>query len=1179
MNKLTPHQSEALDFNSHISLTANAGSGKTFVFAKRFVEIILSENVYLQNIIAITFTDKAAGELNRKIAREIEERMTYEKEKNKLRKLKYIRQRLVSANISTIHSFCIDLLKEYSPEAGLDANFVPIDARVAEDLLDLSIDESINDFIIDPELFEIYKYFVRLFGSKKFFRKQLVSLIEKRKTIIQLSENIYSLPDEKIAGYFTDLFKQEFEQIFNEPIKELLKSVKRINNNVLLNDPKNKIADEINIILGELEVSNDAFGKYSLLTKLGEQLLTKNHDVRKRDYARKDIAGELYEEISGTEKFYKDFRNFSFDEKEGVDRELIKLGKYFLQVFFLIEKKYTEKKTSRGYLDFEDILLHTVKLTSQKNVVNKLSEKYKYIMIDEYQDTNDVQYNIFMPILDNLKKGNLFVVGDEKQSIYMFRDADISVYQKTQDDLTAGSSDGRLLKLPHSFRMYPAIAAFTNKLFRNLFYDPKPIFNEVSHSELICAKESLSDGGIEFLVCDPENNVEEKDLLIGKMIELYLAKKDEGFSFGDIAVLCRKRNNFRELEIIMTENNIPYVVIGGRGFYQQQIVGDIYNYLSFLMDQKNDSALIGILRSPFFLFSDANLYDLSREEGRTYFDKLKKYVTSKKYFGNVLSILNDHIVLSATHEISALIRTILVDTGYWNMISCSDDSSRKIKNLEKLISLAANFSSQSFVTLYDFIRYLEHAIINIEDEGQALPEENIDAVKLMTIHQAKGLEFRAVFLYNCHEYGRETKLIAKHIETDKKYGILSKVYPGNKYFDEPLSAPIVALYNYVSGKRQLAELKRLLYVAVTRAVEYLFISGEMSENYREDSFMGLLKKGLTLDFSKDHYNTSELLQFMINSEGEYKLSDRTIELNIPIIKMIAGSLSLPDRKNNFENVRREINFSKINDSISNEIISATKISVFNQCPVKYQLTYELGYSDLATLVKTDVNTFDYKFKEDEETSGYGDLKGRIVHEILDIEPQFQNIEKEVDRILAKELSAIHINVQKEDIKKEIVVLLNKYYKSSTFIELQKFTRYYNEYEIYTSEKDFYLYGIIDKLIPGDDRIIIIDYKTDRIPAEEITNRGENYLPQLMFYANILRKKYSACKTFELRIIFLNHPEKVFSRTVSEKELSEFNDRIYEIVASIRNNNYTPNKNHCYNCQYSVGKGICIKEKL
>ena len=178
MNLLTPYQSKALNYKKHISLTANAGSGKTFVLSKRYLEIAVNENLPLRNIAAITFTDKAAGELYQKIAKEIEARIKDAKEKSSIEQLELIRRQLVSANISTIHSFCIDILREHPVEAGIDANFTPIDEIFADEMIELSVEEVIKSSLENSTDENKLKYLIRFFSSKFILSKFLRCLID-----------------------------------------------------------------------------------------------------------------------------------------------------------------------------------------------------------------------------------------------------------------------------------------------------------------------------------------------------------------------------------------------------------------------------------------------------------------------------------------------------------------------------------------------------------------------------------------------------------------------------------------------------------------------------------------------------------------------------------------------------------------------------------------------------------------------------------------------------------------------------------------------------------------------------------------------------------------------------------------------------------------------------------------
>ncbi|HRI48337.1 MAG TPA: UvrD-helicase domain-containing protein, partial [Ignavibacteriaceae bacterium] len=184
MTTFTKHQLEALNTNAHISLTANAGSGKTFVLKERFLKIVLELGVPLREIVAITFTKKAASELYKKIAELIDSRINDIKYKNERGKLEEIRRQLISANISTIDSFCVNILKEFPVEAGIDANFSPIDETLTTELLELSVEETIKRHLNRPDLEKSLKELIRVFGSVSVVKKQITSLVRKRKILL-----------------------------------------------------------------------------------------------------------------------------------------------------------------------------------------------------------------------------------------------------------------------------------------------------------------------------------------------------------------------------------------------------------------------------------------------------------------------------------------------------------------------------------------------------------------------------------------------------------------------------------------------------------------------------------------------------------------------------------------------------------------------------------------------------------------------------------------------------------------------------------------------------------------------------------------------------------------------------------------------------------------------------------
>jgi hypothetical protein len=276
----------------------------------------------------------------------------------------------------------------------------------------------------------------------------------------------------------------------------------------------------------------------------------------------------------------------------------------------------------------------------------------------------------------------------------------------------------------------------------------------------------------------------------------------------------------------------------------------------------------------------------------------------------------------------------------------------------------------------------------------------------------------------------------------------------------------------------------------------------------------------------------------------------------------------------------------IEDKTEEEIISATKLAVYTQCPLKYQLTYELGYSDINSifeLTKSEGEPADFEFQinenDDDEYTSHSDVRGRIIHKILDEGIEEVKLSERVSLLL--ELDLFNSGITKkafEPLKNSILNNLQHYYNSQTSKDLSKFDKYKNEHEIYLKLEDFYLYGIIDKLIFDNRKILIVDYKTDNIKEEEISSRGELYLSQLKFYSVLVNEIYDPIE-IELRIVFTKFPDINFSKMIANKEVIEFRDYIKNVVKTIRNNNYPPNLDHCMKCHYAVDGKNCVKALL
>ncbi len=1210
MTSLTPHQKAALQFDNHISLTANAGSGKTFVLSRRYIEIVLRENISLRNIAAITFTDKAASELYKKIANQIEERLKQAKDKKAAAKLENMRRQLVSANISTIHSFCIDILREYPVEAGLDANFSPIDEQLSTELIELSVDETIKAAIQNEHDETNFKKLIRFFASKSLFTGEIISLIKNRKNVLKIEDEIYQGGVEKTAEFFAGKFKELIPAVLLKEDAEIINTISDINEAVLNSKPDNSTALEVIPLIKNIIGETDNSRRLTIYSEIKNIIATQKNTLKIREYLGK-LKDEYSIETELLERFFSDLDSLNLPENTTeIETELACYGYSILYFFKKALERYLNKKKENGFLDYEDILLFTQDVLSREDVRQSLSEKYKYIMIDEYQDTNEIQYNIFLPILDKLKKGNLFVVGDEKQSIYMFRDAELEVFNRTKHDIAGKSGDQFLLTLPDSFRMAPVISLFTNLLFKKLFAEPDLLYNEVEHNDIVCARSDEVKGKIEILISSPDvkeslNGDEDADEgdseaenVAKRIMKLCDNDFSDNFGWNNIAILCRKRKAFAGLEKAFVKYKIPFTILGGKGFYQRQSIYDIFNYFSFLLDDKNDTALIGVLRSPFFSIPDSKIFEISLARGKSYWEKLLDFAKKNPELKLITEILKTNSELANSYDITALLRKILNESDLLVTLSSKPNGVQETANINKLIKLTINFVSQGFKTLYDYVTFLRESIEKTEDEAQAVMPEETDSVKIMTIHQSKGLEFKAVFLYKCDDKSGNSSIKAKSFSVNKGLGLLTKVPVNENYFSEYEAAPIVGLANIISKRKNAAENKRMFYVAVTRAVDYLFISAgaKKDHKYAPNSFMDMLKCGLNIDFTSDEYRIRAPLKYLKVENGDYKTIETQLDLFVPIIKNIEGNI-VNDAFAVVES-RKELSIGTIQDMTEGEIISATKVAIFNQCPVKYQLTYEFGFGDFfrdyrnwllkkkkPPKIKSEYEYNGNEKKAIEENSelksgsnlkNYGDLKGRIVHELLDKQNDKKNIKNEVRALIHIELSEFEKNGKiEEELLENISADLIKYFESNEYKKIIAYKDFQNEYEIYVQETDFYLYGIIDKIIFDQKKIIIIDYKTDDVTVEELNKKSGAYLTQLTFYAYIVSKLYPDINEIEIRLIFIKHPQNVIAQKIGNEELDVLKDVIYKMTKLTRTKNYTPVLEHCSSCYFALNR-TCIK---
>jgi len=413
------------------------------------------------------------------------------------------------------------------------------------------------------------------------------------------------------------------------------------------------------------------------------------------------------------------------------------------------------------------------------------------------------------------------------------------------------------------------------------------------------------------------------------------------------------------------------------------------------------------------------------------------------------------------------------------------------------------------------------------------------------------------------------------------------------YFCEYKSVPLISIRDYIESKKELAEIKRLFYVGVTRAKKYLFLSATLKKNnkFNPSSFMGLLIDGLNINIDLNEFLIEDDLKFLRKENNSYKNVKKLYKTIIPIINEV--DLSEVKKSNIDEQIGTKIFLLKIiEDTSIGEIISATKVASYSQCPLKYKFIYKYGYSNLYDDFRSFRNKNYYKNTfndnvgqedirngdevESSQIKNASSIKGQLIHKVLQNEISNDNLEKYIDNEFAvTNPNFFESKKTKELFSKTILEMLNGFYHSSEYKYLRNYSRYKNETEIYLNEKDYFLYGIIDKLIITDDRIIIVDYKTDDIEKKLIENRAKYYLNQLNFYVYIVSKLHKEFDEIEIRLVFLKFPDNPFVINYNRKNIEGIRKNILIMIKGILREEYPKNLSHCYECNFSINSRCIV----
>lgn len=846
-------------------------------------------------------------------------------------------------------------------------------------------------------------------------------------------------------------------------------------------------------------------------------------------------------------------------------------------------KRYEEQKLRSFSVDFDDLLMKTARLLSENPAIQSyLAKRFRYFLIDEFQDTNPLQWEIVRKICGNERGGinlnKIFIVGDPKQSIYGFRDADVRIFVAACEELNrqfAQTNHKAEVLMNKNYRARPCLIDFTNYLFSNLMAAENNSATEtyaMKYQPLSFSRQLEDEfpGGVEFLLNTGEDSPykikNKKESKYQKETELIAARINEivnginipvKFSYKDIAILLRWKTHLNELEATLRRYKIPYVSVGGIGFYSRQEVWDIYNLMRFLLDQNDDIALAGILRSPFFAFDDNLLYKIAQagRRERTLWERLNAYqevapelflsAVEKENIYFALETLTTLIGKAAQADVATLIEDALERTGYLASASTALNSKYILANIEKTLSLA-----QSGDSLAELAERLKPFIDQRIRESEAQPElTEEDAVSIMTVHQAKGREFPVVFLpfldWQFFKPRGDEKI---YIDTEFFAGFKIRLPLDKMKFTE---SSFYRICKEKEEQRFIEEEKRLLYVGITRAMDYLVLSA--TYKFKGENPPGK-KSGKSEAKSPFDWLTQRMkLNNAVIDAGRLTFTEAGRQWEIPVRTEIKPMEAAKEEQLRCKEeplmplpkVEQLRGFLSPISPLAEEIhISLSEIEELKEAGVGLRQRKLCGIN--REIIREKLLTAEDKPRE------LAMLRGSIVHKCLEL--LVANPQVNVEKIMQNEIS-LHPELseqERSDLYTSVLRLVEKFRRSDSLKELESARKKFVElpFKVKLAE-NIIVSGKIDLLYQSEEDLWqLMDFKTDSLEGINGSLKEyaqQNYGQQLLCYALFMWRAFPQQRFYPTALYFITADELVkFTYNASQLEQEERNliDKIF-----------------------------------
>jgi ATP-dependent helicase/nuclease subunit A len=834
--------------SSSVALAAGAGCGKTTVLTERFLaEIDGGEGRALRSLAVMTFTEKAARELRQRIRTRCRVKLAAGSDPDWWTT---VLRALEAAPIGTFHEFCGQVLRGRATALRVDPEFEVLDDVVAGALREQAVGSAIRRLLSgnDPDLLALaIPHTLR--GLREMLEKTLASRAPDE------VDPLRDLEPPQIVARWEVAWKRRGRPASLARLGPALRGCHRALAPLVEVGPKlTNLRAEVMEAIGDVET----LGRDADLERL--RTAAKIATLRgKNDWPDADVKERVraaFETLRAAIKTVRD--RLAWDD--AVTLESAEETARFARVASEARAEYDRLKARRRGLDFADLIVLT--RDALRDLASPPGEPDEdpaeiepatidFVLVDEFQDTDEVQSDILRLLArDGFQDGRMFVVGDAKQSIYRFRGAEPAIFGRWREEF---HEEGRL-RLSENFRTVPRVIDFANALFADSFADPGAVADPAAVRLLARRGDHAEAPAVHFFWVPPDEpegdekpaklSVQECRRREADALARWLRRRlDAGWTIvdratrqprpahaGDVAVLLRAMTDVWPYEQALADQGFEYHTIGGSAFYSQQEILDVVNLLSIVEDPLDEVALAGCLRGPFFALSDEALFWLAGAGG------LARGLEAAADLANLadddrdgaaravelltrLRGMKDHVPMAD------LLSRAIDESGFSAALACEFLGARKLANVRKLIETAREFDRRGGFGLADFVgRLRAFADDPPREEQAATTEEDSPSVRVMTVHQAKGLEFPIVIL---PDLNRDSGPRTDSMGFDRDLGLVLKPRPASTELDDGPGAGEslgwLAL-RAIEERDEREESLRLFYVAATRARDELVLS-------------------------------------------------------------------------------------------------------------------------------------------------------------------------------------------------------------------------------------------------------------------------------------------------------------------------------------------------------------------